>query len=263
MIADINKSLLFFTLCILIFSFKVGFFSLGSLRGAVEAEEEADRPEEMVVIDPGHGGEDGGARGRGGTLEKTVALEAARILAEVMRERLGLRVELTRTDDRAMPLEMRAARANTSRAVLFLSLHAGGAFNPERSEALVFSLKPLLDPPMKRADDWNDPVGLTPWHEVQLPFVLTSRRLAESLQDNLNLLLQQEEGRKRRMAKGAPLAVLMGAKMPAALVELGCLNNPKEEARLNNTAYLRELSEALVDGIRQYRAGVADSLGER
>ena len=232
-----------------------GLLFLGEQRVKAEGEEI------VVVIDPGHGGKDVGARGVGGTLEKGVTLEAAQIFAKVLLEKVGLKVLLTRTGDYTLSLEKRAALANTNRAVLFLSLHAGGAFNPKRSGALVFSLKPLLDPLATEGDSRKEGVKLKSWREVQFPFVFTSRRLAEALQENLNAFPQEGKGRETR---GAPLSVLMGAKMPAALVELGCLSNPEEEARLVNPAYLMDLAEAFAVGIRQYRdnaAGLGDENG--
>ena len=93
---------------------------------------------QTLVIDPGHGGEDVGVRGAGGVEEKQITLEVARRLRALIENRLGIRVVLTREEDRAVSLDERAALANNSKADLFLSLHANAALVPTVAGAEVF-----------------------------------------------------------------------------------------------------------------------------
>ena len=98
---------------------------------------------QAIVIDAGHGGDDSGVRGPGGTLEKQITLDVARRLRTSIETRLGIRVIMTREDDRAVTLDERAAMANNGKAALFLSLHVNGSPSAAMRGAEVFTL--LLD----------------------------------------------------------------------------------------------------------------------
>ena len=90
------------------------------------------------MIDPGHGGDDVGARGEGGTVEKDLTLAVARRVKAAIEARLGLRVLLTREDDRNVPLDQRIALANNNKADLFISLHANASLVPTASGASIY-----------------------------------------------------------------------------------------------------------------------------
>lgn len=215
---------------------------------------EGGRILEVIVIDPGHGGPDAGARGRKGILEKDVTLRAAQILKELVQEKLGMRAILTREGDYAIPLERRAVLANISRASLFISLHASGAFSPRPGGFQVFSLKaPAGIGRQGGLLSGNNAEVLIPWRQVQLPFVSTSRQLAEAIQRSLNERLHPGEEEGEGSPRELPCAILMGVRMPAVLVELGYLSHPEEEAGLHDEAYMRDLEEAILNGIQAYK----------
>lgn len=215
---------------------------------------EEGRVLEVIVIDPGHGGPDAGARGRKGILEKDVTLRAAQILKELVQEKLGMKAILSRDGDYAVPLERRAALANINRASIFISLHASGAFSSRPGGFQVFSLKAAagIGGQEGRLSGKNAET-LVPWRQVQMPFVSTSRQLAEAIQRSLNERLRpgQEEG--EGSPRELPCTILMGLRMPAVLVELGYLSHPEEEAGLQDEAYLRDLEEAILHGIQAYK----------
>ncbi len=94
-----------------------------------------------MVLDPGHGGDDTGAKGAGGLDEKTFTLDIARRLRGLLEARLGVRVVLTRDDDRPVALDARAAIANNSKADLFLSLHVNSSLSRSLAGAEVYHLK--------------------------------------------------------------------------------------------------------------------------
>ena len=96
---------------------------------------------QTIAIDPGHGGDEIGARGSAGTEEKQLTLDVARRLRGLVETRLGLHVVLTRDDDRTVPLDQRTATANNNKADLFVSLHANAALSPRASGAEVYHLR--------------------------------------------------------------------------------------------------------------------------
>lgn len=217
---------------------------------------EEERPLEVIVIDPGHGGPDVGARGLKGLREKDVTLRAAQVLKEMAQERLGVQVVLTREGDYALPLERRATLANTHRASLFISLHASGAFGPRPGGGFqVFSLKPVAGRQKGLLSGGNGEV-LIPWRQLQWPFVSASRQLAGAIQKSLNEWWRPGEAEEGAGAREAPCALLMGVRMPAVLVELGHLGHPEEAVGLQDEAYLRDLGGAILHGIQAYRLQV-------
>jgi len=208
-----------------------------------------------IVIDPGHGGEDAGVRGAGDTVEKTLALDLARRVKTAIEARLGVRVVLTREDDRAMGLDARAAIANNSHADLFISLHANGSVRPAAVGAEIYSLSPdgraaAAPPGAADAGPVLAPgVELVPWERAQTPRLLESAALAAAI---------AEAGRGTitfgvNPVRQAPLRVLVGAMMPAVLVEAGYLTNADEAARLATDEYTNAFARALVDAVVRFR----------
>ena len=181
------------------------------------------QPLKTVVIDPGHGGRESGAIGPGGTTEKGITLA----LAQQIREELGdrYRTLLTRSDDYWMDITARTATANHQRADLFISLHAGGGFDPNLDGISVVIHGGTSAPP--EADDSLSqlPADLVPWELGYLRHVPESRRLAEILR----LAISQYLPSRPISLVEAPLAVLAGADMPAALIEIGYLTHPATE----------------------------------
>lgn len=220
---------------------------------------------DTIVIDPGHGGTETGAIGPSGQQEKELTLEIAETLREHLRERMPVRVILTRDEDVSLPHDTRAAIANQNKADLFISIHlnsslgstAQGAetyfLSMEASDARAAEVAEAENQGAPSGDD--DPLydlQLILWDLAQSHHLEESQRVATLIQEELNSAL----GLRDRGVKQAPFRVLMGAAMPAVLVELGFLSNPAEEARLRDPAYRAELVDALVRAITRYRSEV-------
>ena len=221
-----------------------------------------DDGREVIVLDPGHGGSDTGAIGPAGTQEKDVTLRLAGLLAEGLRGHLPVRVELTRDEDAELPLATRSALANQAKADLFLSIHLNSAHGPSAhgTETYFLSLEASDERAAQAAEDANRAAGGTAdpltdlqlilWDMAQSRHLASSQYLANLIQEELNQALDLRD----RGVKQAPFSVLMGAAMPAVLVELGFLSNPEEEQRLLDPAYQRQLTDALVRAVTRFRA---------
>ena len=213
-----------------------------------------------IAIDPGHGGADAGTRGPEGTLEKDVTLSVALRLEDAIERRLGLRVVLTRSADTTVTLDERAAIANNNRADLFISLHANASVRETAAGAEVFHLSPA------EYDDAGDaPAGggalipivggetrvldIVRWERAQLRFVERSARWARTVAEELHARLPMSP----RGVQQAPLRVLVGANMPAALVEMGFISNPEQEAQLVSPAFQNAVVDGLLRSIIRYR----------
>ena len=145
---------------------------------------------QTIAIDPGHGGNDEGAKGVNGTTEKAITLAVAERLKAAIEARLGMRVLLTRDDDRNVPIDERAAIANNNKADLFISLHANASLRPGPSGASIYvaafnesegtraALRPERVPTF--GGGARD-IGLVEWHLAQVRFLDRSTRLAEIL----------------------------------------------------------------------------------
>ena len=211
-----------------------------------------------VVIDAGHGGDDVGAKGVSGTLEKTLSLAVARRVKTVLEARYGVRVVMTRDDDRAVPIESRTALANNNKADLFLSLHANASFRPEASGATVYVAT------LKDIDLGNQRVGsermsvfggglrtvdIVPWGFAQIPHRAKSEELAQTI---VSALMDRVPVAPRAL-EHAPLRVLESANMPAVLLEMGYLTNAREEAALAGNDLQNALAQAVVDAVGRFR----------
>ncbi len=234
-----------------------------------------------IVIDPGHGGTEVGAIGPSGIQEKELTLQLARELEAKLAQRLPVRVVLTRTEDANLPLDMRTAIANQNKADLFVSIHlnsslGSGAYGTEtyflspqatdtrasssaatENRAAAGSAPATSDAassanpanPANPADDTQD-LQLILWDLAQTHHMTESQRFANMIQGELNEMLKLKD----RGVKQAPFRVLMGATMPAVLVELGFISNPDEEKKLKDPAYREQLVDALSRAIAHYKA---------
>jgi N-acetylmuramoyl-L-alanine amidase len=217
---------------------------------AKQALLEAGMP--VVVIDPGHGGNDIGAKGPGGTQEKTVTLNLARSIADQLKT--SCRVVLTRSDDYGLDISERTAVANQSRADIFISLHTGSSFTGSISgetvyfyqQFLISSLTAESKTPQSLTDS-NIPVS---WDQIQTKYRITSQKLAELIQNQLNSVRRPPDTK----IQGAPLLVLEGADMPAVAIEIGNLSNPNEEKALGDTEFLAAIARAIARGVDAFFA---------
>lgn len=221
-----------------------------------------------IAIDPGHGGEDTGTRGPKGTLEKEITLSVARRLRNAIERQLGLRVVLTRTGDTTVALDERAAVANNSRADLFISLHANASVRETATGAEVFHLSlaeydeqarealGLLRQPIPVVGGGVRMLDIVPWDMAQLRFVDHSARWAQIVSQELSRRVPMS----RRGLQQAPFRVLVGANMPAALIEMGFISNPNQEAQLASSAFQSAIVDGLLRGIIRYRDEVESGI---
>jgi N-acetylmuramoyl-L-alanine amidase len=216
-----------------------------------------------IVIDPGHGGKEVGAIGPAGLQEKDITLAIARRLAGVLERRLNARVVLTRTGDELITLDDRTSIANQYKADLFVSIHLNASVvrDARGTETYFLSLDASDELARKAADRENASAVNTPstggvsdlrmilWDLAQQEYLKESSRLAELIQDEMNVLA----GIQSRGVKQAPFKVLVGATMPAALVEVGFVSNPEEEAKLGSEEFQARIAETLASAIDRYK----------
>jgi len=230
--------------------------------GAPRGAEERPRPGFVVVIDPGHGGDDTGAQGPSGLAEKDVTLDiAGRLKARVLSE-MDAEVILTRDADRTMALDERTAIANHNRADLFVCIHANASRrgHARGAETYFLSYQATDDESRSIAAFENNTMGLEEgvqknghlemvlWDLAQSAFMKESSVLAEIVQENLNDALDIAN----RGIKQAPFRVLMGATMPAILIEVAFITNPEEEKRLRDPGFKDKVSGAIFDSIKRF-----------
>ncbi len=224
----------------------------------------AARRVKTIVLDPGHGGLETGAKGPRGTLEKDVNLAISLKLKEIIERRLALRVVLTRDQDIDISLENRAAVANNNRADLFISIHANGAFRPKArgSETYFLSLRASDEEARRLAylennspefekkieEESQDQIMMILWDMAQSAFLKQSSQLAEFIQTELNNLLETAN----RGVKQAPFKVLTGVACPAVLVEVAFISNPEEEEKLRDENFQWSVAQAIYQGIINY-----------
>jgi len=214
-----------------------------------------------VVIDAGHGGAEEGARGADGITEKTVTMAVARRLKAALEARLGIRVILTRDGDNAVALDQRASVANNNKADLFISLHANASVRPSVSGAEVFylSLDEYGDEALRAAAAPHETlpvlgggsrdIEVVQWQFAQARHIAQSAALARSVE----AALRGRVAMSPRALQQAPFRVLVGANMPAVLVEMGFLTNPVQGRQLASDQFQNDIVQALVDAIVQFR----------
>jgi len=213
-----------------------------------------------IVIDPGHGGKDPGAIAFG-LKEKDIVLKVAKKLAEHLRNDLDAKVLLTRNDDYFLPLEERTAIANTNDADLFISLHINAHPSPRvRGFETYFLNLSTNDEAMRVAAREN----ATSAHQMSdLQDILSdimqnskineSSRLAQQVHNSIVSGLSPTPFVLKNMGvKQAPFYVLIGAGMPAILIELAFISNPEDAELLANSLFIDKMTGTISKGIRQY-----------
>jgi N-acetylmuramoyl-L-alanine amidase len=223
----------------------------------------------IIALDPGHGGEDPGAIGPGGTREKDVVLK----LAHLLRERINngsvqgkpMRAFLTRDADFFVPLGVRVQKARRVQADLFVSLHADAFFTPDPQGASVFALS--QGGASSTAARWmaakENKADLIGGLNVKAKDATVQRALLDmsttaQINDSLKLggTLLGEIKRVGKLHKGkveqASFAVLKAPDIPSVLVEAAFISNPSEEIKLNTPEYLTRMADALMRGIEGY-----------
>ena len=222
----------------------------------------------IVAIDAGHGGEDPGARGRGGTNEKDVTLAIARKLKARIDEEPNMRAFLTRDGDYFIPLHMRVAKARRVNADLFVSVHADAFIKPHARGSSVFALSEsgatsVAASWLAKRENNADLIGGVNL-DVQDPYLkrtLLDLSQTATITDSLKLgkaVLSQLGGINtlhKSHVEQAGFAVLKSPDIPSILVETAFISNPEEERKLRSTSYQDGMAEAILSGIKRYFAG--------
>jgi N-acetylmuramoyl-L-alanine amidase len=214
---------------------------------------------DVVILDAGHGGEDTGARGAGGLIEKQVVLDVAKRLAHRLRE-AGLTVVLTRPDDSFVPLEVRTSVANDARGDLFISIHANSARSakPRGIESYFVSLEASDALSGELAARENESFGSAAPASFKLDplsAILGDMAVNEHVRESSEFAKQAQlelaaiDGSPSRGVKQAPFVVLMGVRMPATLLEIGFLSNGDEERALGTTARRDAIAAAIARAV--------------
>ncbi len=218
------------------------------------AEGNAQKPDivnyqKVIVVDPGHGGHDRGAKGPERTLEKTVTFNLARIIAVELSN--TYKVILTRSDDYGLDLPSRTATANHEPADLFISIHTGGSFHHQAGGMTLYYFKEPLGPALTQTTELLKPLKSgtqIPWEKIQNRHKTTSSVLAKLIRKRINeqvILIESN-------VQGAPLMVLEGADMPAVVIEIGYITNPAEEKSLRDINVLSKIAKGIRNAVDEF-----------
>jgi N-acetylmuramoyl-L-alanine amidase len=214
-----------------------------------------------IMIDPGHGGKDPGAQGLFGVVEKNVNLQFAKILGETLRKK-GFNILYTRTTDVFIPLETRTEMANTKGADLFVSIHCNAHGDADTSGLETYSLNLANSREAIRVAARENASSQKKISDLQA--ILTDLMLSAKTSESKDLakfvqkraigeIREKKYSIRDRGPHEAPFFVLIGANMPAVLVELGYITNPDEAKRLASEAYMHSLAQGMADGIAAYK----------
>jgi N-acetylmuramoyl-L-alanine amidase len=228
-----------------------------ALPGQAPVEVPATPPPSItVVIDPGHGGDDRGAVGPSGLEEKLVTLNVAQRVRALGGER-GVRVLLTREDDRQVSLLQRAAFANGAGAAVFISLHANAGPSPVSAgpEVASFAGSTPAAPPLTPAEErallvpvvggGTRRIAAVPWDQAQARHA----EVAAAFANQVGAHLERVGPLGPRAVYRSPLRPLTAVNLPAVLVDLGYVSNPDEEKLVAGEARQTALAQALIEAM--------------
>jgi N-acetylmuramoyl-L-alanine amidase len=218
-----------------------------------------------IAVDAGHGGEDPGAHGDGGTLEKDVTLAVARLIKDHIDDEPNLRAVLVRDGDYFIPLQGRTAKARAMHADLFVSVHADAFINRDARGSSVFALSErgatsVAARWLANRENQSDLIGGVSLgsRDPYLAQTLFDLSQTATIQDSLRLArtVLKELGTLNPLHRGeveqAGFAVLKSPDIPSILVETAFITNPEEEHRLGDARYQEKLAATIVRGIRRY-----------
>ena len=221
----------------------------------------------IIAIDAGHGGEDPGAHGRGGTFEKYVTLAIARKLNEMVNDTPGMRGILIRDGDYFIPLGSRVMKARQVHADLFISIHADAFIKPDARGSSVFALSERGATSatarwLAKKENEADLIGGVNLviKDPYLARTLLDLSQTATINDSLKLAKHMlgELGSINTLHRGfveqAGFAVLKSPDIPSVLVETAFISNPTEERRLNDDGYQEKLAHAILGGVKRYFA---------
>jgi N-acetylmuramoyl-L-alanine amidase len=219
----------------------------------------------IIAIDAGHGGEDSGAKGASGSLEKNITLSIARKLKKEIDNDEQLRAVLTRDDDYFVPLHGRVVKARKLKADLFISIHADAFTNPDAKGSSVFALSEsgatsASAKYLANKENESDLIGGVSLDDKDPMLAKTLLDLSQSatINDSLklgNFVLDQLgdiNDLHKSNVEQAGFAVLKSPDIPSILVETAFISNPKEEQILNNEEHQEILAKNILIGIKKY-----------
>jgi N-acetylmuramoyl-L-alanine amidase len=224
-------------------------------------------PLRVMVLDAGHGGHDPGATGPTGLTEKELVLDVTRRVRKMVEDRLGIKVLLSRDSDTFIALRDRTSYANRERADVFVSIHANAhrqaasegveiyflsseaTDSAARQVAALENAVTSFEKPAPGGRARADVVKSILWDLAQSEFQAESSQLAETVLDSMTRSLRIPN----RGVKQAGFYVLGGAAMPAVLIEIGFVTNPREERKLRDSKYRDEIAAAIYAGLAEYK----------
>ena len=221
----------------------------------------------VIVIDPGHGGKDVGAVGKNGTKEKAIVLNVAKQLADNINQSSRMRAVLTRSGDYYVSLRKRLKIARKNHADLFVAIHADAYLHDRASGASIYALSP--QGATSEAARWlaqqenHSELGKIELNELSdqstmLRSIMIDLAQTATIRDSLHLgrevidALDNFSKMHRAHVEQAPFVVLKSPDIPSILVETGFITNPKEEKRLTDATYQKQLADAIYSGINTY-----------
>jgi N-acetylmuramoyl-L-alanine amidase len=221
------------------------------------------RAYKTIVIDPGHGGKDPGARGRRGTEEKEITLKVALQLRDLLNKQPGIRVLMTREQDVFIDLEERAKFANSHDADLFVSVHVNSHTSRSVNGLEIYHFGEAKDQRALEvaARENGTPLNSTGvgW-EYLVADLLTTKKVEESLElawSTKQAMVGHMNGHypvNDHGVKTAPFYVLRFTSMPSILAEIAYISNPEEETLLRKPAFIRDVANSLFQGVKSYLA---------
>lgn len=222
------------------------------------------RRSKTIVLDPGHGGKDAGAVGSNKLYEKHIVLKVALKTGEILKDR-GYKVHYTRSNDKFIGLRNRTSLANDKMADLFISIHANAAPNKQKAKNMegieTFFLSPSRSERSMRAanlenkadtDEMNYFTKISFLNFLNREKIIASNKLAIDIQSSLLGSVRKKYSVSDGGVREAPFWVLVGALMPAVLVEIGYITHPIEGPRIANDEYISKLATGLADGVDSY-----------
>ncbi|MCI7582461.1 N-acetylmuramoyl-L-alanine amidase [Campylobacter sp.] len=221
----------------------------------------------IIVLDPGHGGDDVGALSQNKKLrEKDIALSVSKKTASLLKER-GYKVLLTRSNDRFIKLRTRTSFANDKGAHLFISIHANAAPNKEKAKIMngieTYFLSPSRSERSMNAanlenkadtDEMNYFTKLSFLNFLNREKIIASNKLAIDIQAGLLKSVRASYKVSDGGVREAPFWVLVGALMPAVLIEIGYISHPEESQKIANSKYQDHIAKGIADGVDEYFA---------
>lgn len=198
-----------------------------------------------VILDPGHGGGDFGARSKGLNLEKDVTLALAKEIQKRLNEYdVSLRVVFTRAGDDFLTADDRVLFANRNSGDLLISLHACSGFQAQKHGIRIYRYPPVEEGPEGEGPTWNT---------SQRKFDRDTQSLAETLRERFRKAFSE----KSVQIVSADLTLFHGLEMPAVLIEPVCLSNPNDDPKLADPAFLAGIAQPVVDAVVEYDRNLA------